>query len=312
MLKAAFAQICLFLCIFNEASGCFWEFEQRVVIDGVLKRAERTITKRDSGRIETKIEKSIVLVPDKPLILAHSVLLEKQPITSAAISYPHIEVYLPEEFLPLIERHVQCSGTFQKTYNHGNEIEFHIDTALDINQLSHQLKTVFYEPEEVEVRGMLYEETYPGPPEYMSVEQGDCPEEVVILTLKDPINVRVAQDDDFNEPEQGVRELHVVFADSMPSKHQMNREIALKGTLYHAYTAHHRRRVLMMVKSWSGQTQIPYALSENYSLVALQSFPDYLTSFFRIFSAIDPSQREFFRDNLNKRSIFLRGKSGSG
>ncbi len=293
-------QLFLLLCIFNEVSGYFWEFEQRVVIDGVLKRAERTITKRDSGKTETKIEKSIVLVPDKPLILAHSILLEKQPITSATISYPHIEVYLPAEFLPLIERHVQCCGTFQKTYNHGNEIEFHIDTALDVNQLSHQLQTVFYEPEEVEVRGMLYKEVYPGPREYMSVEEGDCPEEVVILTLKDPINVEIAKGDDFNEPEKGVRELQVVFAGSLPLKHQMKREIALKGTLYHAHTAHHRRRVLMMVKSWRGQTQIPYVLLENYFPVTLGSFPDYLTSFFRIFSAIDPNQRAFFGDNLNK------------
>jgi hypothetical protein len=300
MLKTSLVQLFLLLCLCNEVSGYFWEFEQRVVIDGVLKRAERTITTRDSGKTETKIEKSIVLVPDKPLVLAHSILLEKQPVTSAAISYPHIEVYLPEEFLPLIERHVQCSGTFQKTYNHDNEIAFHIDTALDINQLSHQLKTVFYEPEEVEVRGMLYEEVYPGPPEYMSVEEGDCSEEVVILTLKDPINVRVAKDDDFNEPEKGVRELQVVFADSMPSKHQMKGEIALRGTLYHAHTAHHRRRVLMMVKSWKGQRQIPYVLSENYSPVTLRSFPDYLTSFFRIFSASDLNQREFFGDNLNK------------
>jgi hypothetical protein len=279
MLKTSLVQLFLLLCISNEVSGYFWEFEQRVVIDGVLKRAERTITKRDSGKTETKIEKSIVLVPDKPLVLAHSILLEKQPITSAAISYPHIEVYLPEEFLPLIERHVQCSGTFQKAYNYGNEIEFYIDTALDINQLSHQLKTVFYEPEEVEVRGMLYEEIYPGPPEYMSVVEGDCPEEAVILTLKDPINVEINEEEDsFNEPEKGVRELQVVFADSMPSKHQMKREIALKGTLYHAHTAHHRRRVLMMVKSWKGQIQIPYASSENYSPVPLESVLDCLTS----------------------------------
>lgn len=38
---------------------------------------------------------------------------------------------------------------------------------------------------------MLRETVYPGPPEYMSVELGDRPEKVVILTLKDPINVEV-------------------------------------------------------------------------------------------------------------------------
>ncbi len=236
-------------------SGHFWEFEQTVVIDGVLKRAERTITKRNKDKIETKIERSIVLVPDKSLVLTHSILLDKQPITSGEISYPHIGVYLPEEFLPLIDKHVQCNGTFKKTYNYDNEIEFHIDTALDSKQLSYQLKTVLYEPEEVELSGMLYEEIYPGPPEYTSVEMGDRPEKANFLTLKEPINVGAkkdgeAEEDYLNLPEKGVREIQVVFSKIKPLVDQMKKEMTLKGTLYHAHTAHHHRRVLMMVNSW--------------------------------------------------------------
>lgn len=255
MLKNLSLSFFFFLCIFSEVSGYFWEFEQSVVLDGVLRRAERTITKRENGKIEDKIERSVVLVTDKPLVLTHSISLEKQPIASAAITYPHIEVYLPEEFLPLIEKHVQCSGTFRKTSNpHDNEIEFHIDTALDSDQLSHQLKTIFYEPEEVELRGILYEEVYPGPPEYTSVKMGDRPEKTVFLTLKEPINVELKknaeQEDILNTPEKGVRELQVVFSDSKPAAHQIKQEISLKGTLYHACTAHHHRRVLMMVNSW--------------------------------------------------------------
>jgi len=255
MLKNLSLPLFFFLCIFSEVSGYFWEFEQSVVLDGVLRRAERTITKRENGKVEDKIERSIVLVTDKPLILTHSISLEKQPVTSAAITYPHINVYLPEEFMPLIEKHVQCSGTFRKTFNpYDNEIEFHIDTALDSEQLSHQLKTFFYEPEEVELCGMLYEEVYPGPPEYMSVKMGDRPEKTVFLTLKEPINVELKknaeQEDIINTPEKGVRELQVVFSDFKSPTHQIKQEVLLKGTLYHACTAHHHRRVLMMVNSW--------------------------------------------------------------
>jgi Domain of unknown function (DUF4431) len=256
MLKNLSLLLFFFLCIFSEVSGYFWEFEQNVVLDGVLRRAERTITKRGNGKVEDIVERSIVLVTDKPLVLTHSVSLEKQPIVSAAITYPHIQVYLPEEFLPLIEKHVQCSGTFRKTFNpHDNEIEFHIDTALDSDQLSHQLKTFFYEPEEVELRGILSEEVYPGPPEYTSVEMGDRPEKAVFLTLKEPINIELKKNTEqeeeiLNTPEKGVRELQVVFSDSKPSIHQMKQEVSLKGTLYHAHTAHHHRRVLMMVNSW--------------------------------------------------------------
>lgn len=75
-------------------------------------------------------------------------------------------------------------------------------------------------------------------------------EKVVILTLKYPIEVETAKDDDFNVPEKGVRELQIAFSDSIPTADQMKKEITLRGTLYHAHTAHHRRRMLMTVKSW--------------------------------------------------------------
>lgn len=256
MLKNLSLPLFFFLCIFSEVSGYFWEFEQNVVLDGVLRRAERILTKRENGKVEDIVERSVVLVTDKPLVLTHSISLEKQPIATAATTYPHINVYLPEEFMPLIEQHVQCSGTFRKTSNpHDNEIEFHIDTALDSDHLSHQLKTFFYEPEEVELRGILYEEVYPGPPEYTSVKMGDRPEKAVFLILKEPINVELKkntelEEDILNTPEKGVRELQVVFSDFQPLTHQIKQEVSLKGTLYHAHTAHHHRRILMMVNSW--------------------------------------------------------------
>lgn len=245
----------LFAFLFAEVSGHSWEFEQNIILEGVLRRAERTIIKNPNGEQESRIERRIVLVTDKPLVLAHSVILEKQPVASTSISYPHIGVYLPEEFIPLIGKRVQCSGTFRKTFDfHGDEIVLNIDVVLDCEQPPHQLKTFFYEPEEVEVSGLLHETIYPGPPEYVSVEMGDRPEKVVILTLKEPINVEIkgskGVDDDFNEQEKDVRELQVIFPDSTPSTHQMKKEVTLKGTLYHAHTAHHHRRVLMMVKSW--------------------------------------------------------------
>lgn len=192
---------------------------------------------------------------DKPLVLTHSVMLETQRIASTEVSYPHIGVYLPQELMPLIGKRVQCSGVFRKTFDfHGDEIVLDVDVVLDCEQPSNQVKTLFYEPEEVEVSGLLQETIYPGPPEYMSVEMGDHQEEAIILTLKEPINVEIKGgkevDEDFNESEKGVRELQVVFSDSKPSKLQMKKEIVLNGTLYHAHTAHHHRRVLMMVKSW--------------------------------------------------------------
>jgi hypothetical protein len=63
--------------------------------------------------------------------------------------------------------------------------------------------------------------------------------------------VGVNGNDNFNEPEQGIRELQVIFSDSSPSANQMKKEIVLRGTLFHAHTAHHRRRILIMVEHWN-------------------------------------------------------------
>ncbi len=245
-------QLLLLACLFTSISGYCWEFEQKVVIEGALRRAERRrITRDPDGREETKVEKSIVLVTDKPLVLSRSVTMGKQQIASTEISYSHIELYLAEEFIPLIGKRVQCIGYFKRSPDlFADEIVLDVDTALDCEPPKYKLKTVFYAPEEIELSGMLHKTIYPGPPEYTSVEMGDCSEEVVILVLKDPVDVEIKGDDDFNEPEKGVREVQIVFLNSTPSANQMKEEISLIGTLYHAHTAHHRRRVLMTVKSW--------------------------------------------------------------
>lgn len=250
--KMRITQFLLFVCILTTTSGYCWEYEQKVTIEGDLRRAERRrITRNPDGREETKIEKSIVLVTDKPLALSRSVTIGKQQIATTETSFSHIELYLAEEFISLLGKRVQCSGYFKRSPDFfADEIILDVDTALDCEQPAHQSKTFFYEPEEVELSGTLHEKVYPGPPEYMSVEMGDRPEEVIILTLEDPIDVEIKGEDNFNEPEKGVRELQVVFSDSIPSAHQMKEGISLKGTLYHAHTAHHRRRVLMTVKSW--------------------------------------------------------------
>lgn len=242
----------LLFCLCISIPGHGWEYEQKIVIEGILRRAERKCITRDpEGKEEVKIEKSIVLVADKPLVLSRSVMMGNQQITVAETSYPHIEVYLAEEFMPLINNRVQCNGYFKRSADlFADDIVLDVDVALDYEKPMQQLKTLFYEPKEVELIGMLHKTVYPGPPEYMSVEMGDCPEEVVILTLKDPIGVEATKDDDFNEAEKGVRELQVVFEDSMPTSDQMKKVISLQGTLYHAHTAHHRRRVLMTVKNW--------------------------------------------------------------
>ena len=95
MLKKNFIW-CFFLFLSISISGQAWEFEQNIGLEGVLKRAERTIIKNPNGEKETKVERSIVLITDKPLVLSHSITIGKEHLASTETSYPHIEVYLLE------------------------------------------------------------------------------------------------------------------------------------------------------------------------------------------------------------------------
>lgn len=238
----------LLLFFLVAVKGYALEFESPVLLEGFLRRAQRTIIINPDGDKIEKTEGSMVLVPDAPLVITHDITLGGKLLSSSEMTYPYIEASISEEFRSLLGKRVQCQGKFYQPFDH-NKIIFEVEYALDC-ECKKPLKTLFYEPEEIEVSGTLYERVYPGPPEYTSIEMGDFPEAKLILTLKEPINVALKEDDKFNEPQVGVRELHVLFNGIIPLQEQMNGELTLKGTLFSAHTAHHCRRVLMDVKSW--------------------------------------------------------------
>ena len=108
-----------------------------------------------------------------------------------------------------------------------------------------------YEPEKVRFKGTIVRKTFPGPPEYESVEQGDKPETVWILNLLKPVCVLADEDDDLNETEKDVRAIHLVLDDKQYKKyrHLVSKKVVAIGTLYSSYTGHHRTSVLMRVIS---------------------------------------------------------------
>ena len=66
------------ILLFALVSVSAWEFDQKIIIEGVLRRAERTIIKDPNGKKEVKIEGKIVLVTDKPLVLSRHITLGKE------------------------------------------------------------------------------------------------------------------------------------------------------------------------------------------------------------------------------------------
>ena len=231
-----------------------WEPEPELSLEGVLRTAERQRMTRYPDGIEEKwVERHTVLVADKPITLSRSISIENQQTLVQQESLPFIRVLMGEEYNSLLGKRVQLHGRLTKPIDFFllKDITFDVDTALDVEwQQTHQTKTVFYEPSVTELKGSLFQKTYPGPPNYESIEDGDMPETPIILALSEPIDVQAAlPEDDFNQPEKEVREVQILF-DGVPPEDLWEQGIVVKGTLFSAHTGHHRRRVLMEVNDW--------------------------------------------------------------
>jgi hypothetical protein len=113
-----------------------------------------------------------------------------------------------------------------------------------------------YEPAEVELRGVIARETFPGRPNYESVEAGDEPETVWVLTLHAPVCVDGAGGEDPNVAERDVRQVQLVlsreqYAACAPL---VGKRVRVCGSLFHAITGHHHKDVLMTVRRIGAET----------------------------------------------------------
>ncbi len=231
-----------------------WKEEPKIVMKGVLKTAVRQCGSRDPDGTEEKWEeRKTVLVPDQPIVLSRALSIGTSSVLTEQITLPFIGLNLCEEFDSLIGKKVEIHGRCAKPFHFFDEIELRVDTALDIDWLqTHHTKTVFYEPHTTELAGTIVQKTYPGPPNYSDIANGDMPESPLFLTITEPVNVALpeSEEDLFNQPEHGVREIQIVFLEQDPPQELWSQGIRVIGKLFSAHTAHHRRRVLMMADSW--------------------------------------------------------------
>jgi hypothetical protein len=113
-----------------------------------------------------------------------------------------------------------------------------------------------YEKVTVQLTGRIAIKTFPGSPNYESIEQGDEPEKPWILRLSKPICMKADKDDEFNVAEARVSSIHLVLR---PEQYRKLRTImskgpvTVRGTLFHSFTAHHHARVLMGVTGIKGR-----------------------------------------------------------
>jgi hypothetical protein len=104
-----------------------------------------------------------------------------------------------------------------------------------------------YEPDIVQLTGILYESICPGPPEYTSIEMGDAPEHNFVLQLNSPIHVRDInfKENSWNEPEDDISAIQVALSPE-DAQYFVNKPVVITGSLFHAGTAHHRTEVIML------------------------------------------------------------------
>ena len=119
-----------------------------------------------------------------------------------------------------------------------------------------------YEPAMVTLIGVLQSKVYPGPPNYLSIADGDEPETGYYLQLKPPI-CTVAKQESWMLGHERILEVQLAV-----SKLQLNQivtnvghVITVKGTLFEAFDGHHHTPVLMDVQTFDGTAKPEKALA---------------------------------------------------
>lgn len=104
-----------------------------------------------------------------------------------------------------------------------------------------------YEPDSVRLVGTMRRHTFPGPPNYESIRNGDMVETGYYLHLDRP--VCTVGKDEINVPLSGVRFVQLVLDSAGYARLRplLGRRVALRGTLFAEHTGHHHAPLLLVV-----------------------------------------------------------------
>jgi len=107
-----------------------------------------------------------------------------------------------------------------------------------------------YEPTPVVLSGTLVEQTYPGPPNYESVAQGDAAEAGYYLHLRKPVCTQAREEDETSSHAR-IEWVQIVVMDKAqfaPLRQRLGKVLRLRGSLFEASTGHHHTEVLLTLK----------------------------------------------------------------
>lgn len=118
-------------------------------------------------------------------------------------------------------------------------------------------RTLSYDPEVVELIGVLDLQTFPGPPNYESIQNGDDVERHFYLKLDAPVDVKPVgklSTIDNSEIELNVKIIQLAINGEDASlwsqfrKSGKGSHVKIIGKLFHRFTGHHHSRVLLNVE----------------------------------------------------------------
>lgn len=117
-------------------------------------------------------------------------------------------------------------------------------------------KIKYYEPELTELTGTIKNLTFPGPPNYENVNNGDLEETCPYLILDHPIDARnKSKKSDNNSNNEAYNNVKVVQLSIMNDKlwklMKDDAHVKVMGELFSMFTGHHHTRVLLGVKKAS-------------------------------------------------------------
>lgn len=110
-----------------------------------------------------------------------------------------------------------------------------------------------YDSPDVKLRGTIEAQTFPGPPNYQSVENGDAAETYWILNLEGPICTLAAQPDpdgsQYEPAENNVSKMQLMLDGDTYQTYRslLGKPVTVTGSLFHAFSAHHRTALLLQV-----------------------------------------------------------------
>ncbi len=115
---------------------------------------------------------------------------------------------------------------------------------IGVSQRANADRCYRYEPDVVVVEGTLQLKAFAGPPNYKSVEFGDQPEAVWILTPLQPLCIDALEDDKWNIARDAVQIIEIIprtaFNVALSGK-----TVQVQGTLSRARSAHRHAEILM-------------------------------------------------------------------